>query len=146
MAPIDTARLALVVVLASGFGGLAHGQTPPAAQVHARLGHCEQACRCLQRAIGAGFDDRARHREDETFEDWRDEGLFKRLIRRAWARGYYDLLERPDREDVQKSPEIMKALKAGNVTVRQVAAAGFVVRASHDFLPEQFSVVYERRR
>jgi len=26
------------------------------------------------------------------------------------ARGYTELLERPDREDVQKSPEIMKAL------------------------------------
>ena len=81
-----------------------------AAQLHARLGHREQAYLFLRRAIGAGFYDRSRLRSDEAFKDYRDDQLFKTLARRAWARGYYLLLERPDREDVQKSPEIMKAL------------------------------------
>ena len=81
-----------------------------AAQLYARMGQREQAYLYLQRAIGAGFSDRDRLREDGTFRDYRDEELFKTLVRRAWARGYYDLLERPNREDVQMSPEIMKSL------------------------------------
>jgi ubiquinone/menaquinone biosynthesis C-methylase UbiE len=81
-----------------------------AAQVHATMGQREQAYLYLQRAIGAGFADRGRLREDEAFRDYRDDDLFKALVRRAWARGYFDLLERPNREDVQMSPEIMKSL------------------------------------
>jgi SAM-dependent methyltransferase len=81
-----------------------------AAQVHARLGHREQAYLLLTRTVGAGFPDRARLLGDEAFAAFRDEDLFKAIARRAWARGYTDLLERPDREDVQKSPEILKAL------------------------------------
>ena len=81
-----------------------------AAQYHARLGRREQAYLYLARAIGAGFDDRGRLLEDTAFTEYRGEDLFRSLARRAWARGYTDLLERPNREDVQKSPEIMKAL------------------------------------
>ena len=81
-----------------------------AAQLHARMGHREQAYLCLNRAIGAGFPDRRRLRDDEVFKDYRDDDLFKTLLRRAWARGYFELLERPNREDVQMSPEIMKSL------------------------------------
>ena len=81
-----------------------------AAQLHARLGRREQAYLYLARAIGAGFNDRGRLREDTAFTEYRSEDLFTSLARRAWARGYTELLERPNREDVQKSPEIMKAL------------------------------------
>ena len=81
-----------------------------AARVHATMGQREQAYLYLQRAIGAGFADRGRLREDEAFRDYRDDDLFKSLVRRAWARGYFDLLERPNRENVQMSPEIMKSL------------------------------------
>jgi len=81
-----------------------------AAQLQARLGHREKAYLYLSRTMGAGFNDRARLLEDEAFKEYRGEDLFKSLARRAWARGYADLLERPNREDVQKSPEIMKAL------------------------------------
>jgi arsenite methyltransferase len=81
-----------------------------AAQFHARLGHREQAYLFLTRAIGAGFNDRGRLLEDGAFAGYRSEDLFKSLARRAWARGYADLLERSNREDVQKSPEIMTAL------------------------------------
>lgn len=80
------------------------------AQAHARLGHKEQAYVYLNRAIGAGFWNRARLREDEAFAALRSDELFVTLTRRAWARGYYELLERPNREDVQMSPRIMKTL------------------------------------
>ncbi len=81
-----------------------------AAQLQARLGHREQAYLLLSRAMGAGFDDRDRLLQDEAFKDYRGEDLFKSLARRAWARGYVGLLERGNREDVQKSPAIMKTL------------------------------------
>lgn len=81
-----------------------------AAQLHARLGNREKAYLYLSRAVGAGFNDRARLLQEEAFKEYRGEDLFKSLARRAWARGYTDLLERPNREDVQKAPEIMKAL------------------------------------
>jgi ubiquinone/menaquinone biosynthesis C-methylase UbiE len=80
------------------------------AQFHARLGHREQTYLYLTRAIGAGFNDRWRLLEDPAFADYRSDDVFKSLARRAWARGYTDLLERSNREDVQKSPEIMRAL------------------------------------
>jgi SAM-dependent methyltransferase len=103
---------------AAGFAGQLADTIEPAhvealyaaAQCHARLGHREQAYLYLTRAIGAGFNDRARLLDDNAFADYRGEDLFKTLARRAWARGYTDLLERPNREDVQKSPEIMNAL------------------------------------
>jgi ubiquinone/menaquinone biosynthesis C-methylase UbiE len=74
------------------------------------MGNREQAYLYLNRSIGAGFADRGRLREDEAFADYSDDDLFKTLARRAWARGYFDLLERPNREDMQMSPEIMKCL------------------------------------
>jgi SAM-dependent methyltransferase len=81
-----------------------------AARLHARLGHREPAYLFLSRAIGAGFYDRGRLLADEAFAEYRNEELFRSMARRAWARGYTMLLERRNREDVQKSPEIMKAL------------------------------------
>lgn len=81
-----------------------------AARLHARLGHREQAYLLLARAMSAGFFDRDRLLEDEAFAAYRGEDLFGSLSRRAWANGYILLLERPNREDVQKSAEILKAL------------------------------------
>lgn len=81
-----------------------------AAELQARLGQREQAYLLLARAMGAGFGDRGRLLDDPAFAAYRNEDAFKALARQAWARGYLDLLERPNREDVQKSPEIMKAL------------------------------------
>jgi len=80
------------------------------AQLHAALGHRDQAYRYLERAVGAGFNDRGRLLDDEAFQSFRDEELFRSLARRAWANGYSGLLERSNREEVQKSPEIMAAL------------------------------------
>jgi SAM-dependent methyltransferase len=81
-----------------------------AARAHALLGHREPAYLFLARAVGAGFYDRGRLLDDEAFAEYRAEDLFVSLARRAWANGYARLLERPNREEVQKSPAIMKAL------------------------------------
>jgi SAM-dependent methyltransferase len=81
-----------------------------AARLHAASGHREEAYLLLARAIGAGFPNRSRLLADEAFAEYRTEDLFKSLARKAWANGYVDLLERANREDVQKSPEIMKTL------------------------------------
>ena len=53
---------------------------------------------------------RGRLLNDEAFASYREEELFRALARRAWRNGYVSLLERANREDVQKSPQIMKAL------------------------------------
>ncbi len=81
-----------------------------AARLHAGAGRREEAYLLLARAIGAGFPNRSRLLEDEAFAEYRAEDLFRSLARKAWANGYVDLLERANREDVQKSPEIMKTL------------------------------------
>ncbi len=81
-----------------------------AARLHAGAGDREGTYLLLNRAVGAGFLDRSRLLEDEAFADYRGEPLFQSLARKAWANGYVWLLERPNREDVQKSPRIMKAL------------------------------------
>ncbi len=81
-----------------------------AAGLRARLGQREQAYLLLARAIGAGFYDRDRLLQDPAFAEYRGEELFRSLARKAWARGYTMLLERDNREQVQKSPEIMKTL------------------------------------
>lgn len=81
-----------------------------AARLHAELGHREQAYRFLARAIDAGFNNRARLLKEVAFKAFQEEDLFRTQARKAWANGYVGLLERANREDVQKSPEIMQAL------------------------------------
>lgn len=81
-----------------------------AAQLHARTGDRERAYLFLARAMGAGFPDRDRLLKDEAFTEFRDEELFRSLARKAWANGYVRLLERPNREEVQKSALIMQTL------------------------------------
>lgn len=98
-----------------------------AARIHAELDHRELAYRFLARAIGAGFDDRGRLLKDEAFKSLREEDLFRSLARKAWANGYVGLLERANREDVQKSPEIMTALafKTGERVADIGAGSGY---------------------
>jgi SAM-dependent methyltransferase len=81
-----------------------------AAQLHARTGDRERAYLFLARAMGAGFPDRDRLLKDDAFTEFREEELFRTLARKAWANGYVRLLERPDREDVQKSALVMQTL------------------------------------
>jgi ubiquinone/menaquinone biosynthesis C-methylase UbiE len=98
-----------------------------AAHLHAELGHREAAYRFLARATGAGFNDRGRVLREDAFKAFRDEELFRSLVRKAWANGYIGLLERPNREDVQKSPEIMQALafKPGERVADVGAGSGY---------------------
>jgi len=81
------------------------GSPPPEEMEHDRGHHSLR-----RRREPAGFWDRGRLLRDEAFAAFRNEDLFTSLARRAWARGYTELLERSNREDVQKSPDIMKAL------------------------------------
>ena len=98
-----------------------------AARLHAQLGNRDLAYRFLARAMGAGFNDRDRVLQDEAFKAFRDEELFRSQARRAWANGYIELLERSNREDVQKSPAIMKALafKSGERVADIGAGSGY---------------------
>jgi len=80
------------------------------ARLHARLGHREDAYLALVRAVGAGFDDVGRLRSDDAFQEFVSEALFNSLVRRAWRNMSIHAWERPDREEVQKSDQIMKAL------------------------------------
>jgi ubiquinone/menaquinone biosynthesis C-methylase UbiE len=80
------------------------------ARVHALLGNAPKAYEYLKKAVDAGFWDIQRMRKDDDFAAIRDEQLFKDLSRAAWANGYIGMLERDEREEFQKSPEIMHAL------------------------------------
>lgn len=107
----DTAKAAQLAGRLIELSGAEHVEALyGAARLHAGLGHREQAYLLLARTVGAGFYDRERLLEEPAFAAYRDEDLFRSLARKAWANGYVLLLERPDREDVQKSPEILKAL------------------------------------
>ena len=98
-----------------------------AASLHSELGHRDPAYRYLARAMGAGFNDRDRVLKDPAFQPFRDEAPFQSLARKAWANGYVELLERPNREDVQKSPQIMEALafRAGERVADIGAGSGY---------------------
>lgn len=80
------------------------------ARLQARLGRREAAYLALDRALGAGFDDVGRLRSDDAFQEFVSEALFNSLVRRAWRNTNIQSWERPDREEVQKSDQIMKAL------------------------------------
>lgn len=80
------------------------------ARVQARLGRREDAYLALDRALGAGFDDVGRLRSDDAFQEFRNEALFNSLVRRTWRNESIKAWERPDREVVQKSDQIMKTL------------------------------------
>jgi SAM-dependent methyltransferase len=80
------------------------------ARLHARLRHREDAYLALDRAVGAGFDDVGRLRSDDAFREFVSDALFNSLVRRAWRNMSIQSWERPDREEVQKLDQVMKAL------------------------------------
>ena len=80
------------------------------ARLQARLGHREEAYFALDRAVAAGFSDVGRLRSDHPFQEFRSDSLFNMLVRRAWRNESVQAWERPNREEVQKIDQIMKAL------------------------------------
>ena len=80
------------------------------ARLHAQLGHKDLAYDWLQRAADAGYPDAFSIRGDDAFTDFRTEDRFKTLVRAVWARSYVALLERSNRDEIQKPDEIMKVL------------------------------------
>ena len=80
------------------------------ARLHALRGETVAAYSWLQRAVGAGFWDARRLREDGAFEPFRAEENFLELMRGAWANGYRLMLEHEERASFQKPDEVVAAL------------------------------------
>ena len=80
------------------------------ARLQARVGRREDAYFALDRALAAGFSDVGRLRSDDAFQQFRRDNLFDTFIRRASRNENIQEWARPDREEVQKSDQIMKAL------------------------------------
>jgi len=109
------------------------------ARLHAQLGHKDLAYDWLQRAADAGWPDAFGIREDEAFAAYRTEDRFKTLVRGVWARSYVALLERPNRDEIQKPDEIMKVLAfhPGERVADVGAGSGyFTVRVARAVGPE----------
>jgi len=80
------------------------------ARLHYLLGDKMEAYEYLFWAIDSGYWDIQRMRTDEAFETLREEDLFKKLARSAWANGYLWMLERDEREDFQQTDRVMEVL------------------------------------
>ncbi|MEZ4649726.1 MAG: class I SAM-dependent methyltransferase [Candidatus Eisenbacteria bacterium] len=128
------------------------------ARLHALRGQEVDAYAWLYRAVGAGFWDVKRLREDEAFDAYREGPSFVRFMRGAWANGYRLMLDHEEREGFQKPEEVVPALElkpgmrvaevgpgSGYFTVRIAKAVGDTgtVRA-HDAAQEMLDYL-ERR-
>jgi len=80
------------------------------ARIQASIGQREDAYLALDRVLGAGFDDVGRLRSDDAFQEFRGEALFNSLVKRAGRNASIAAWESPEREVVQKSDQIIKAL------------------------------------
>ncbi len=96
-------------------------------EAHCRLGHKEQAYEWLKITFEAGFGSFGDLRKDEDFASIRDEDRFKKMVRRTHIGRYIEMLERPEREDFQKTEEIMKrlAFKPGEKVADIGAGSGY---------------------
>jgi SAM-dependent methyltransferase len=103
------------------------------ARLHCMLGEKIKAYEWLQMAVGAGYWDVRKLREDECFKEFSEENRFRTLARAAWANGYIAMLEREERDEFQKPDEVMKALalKPGERVADIGAGSGyFTVRVA----------------
>jgi SAM-dependent methyltransferase len=64
----------------------------------------------LKKAVDAGFWNVRHIRDDSDWASFREEEHFLDLSRAAWSRGYIEMLERDEREDFQKSDEVLRAM------------------------------------
>lgn len=80
------------------------------ARMHCLLGHEDQACEWLEKAVDAGYRDARRLERDDDFESIRKQERFRALVKRAWASGYIAMLEREQRAEYQKPDQVMAAL------------------------------------
>ncbi len=97
------------------------------AAMHCLLGHTEKAYVWLQRALDAGFWDQRGLLTDENFASIREEDRYKTMVKKARIKQYIEMLERPEREEFQKSPEVMAALafKPGERVADVGAGSGY---------------------
>lgn len=80
------------------------------ARTHALLGRREDALLTLWEAVDAGFWDVDSLREDETFTEFREDPVFKSIVRASWTKGYLSMLEREERESFQRKSEVLRVL------------------------------------
>lgn len=94
---------------------------------HAVMGEKADAYEYLKKAVHAGFWNVRHIMDDADWDGFREEQYFKDLSRAAWSNGYIEMLERDEREDFQKSDEIMKtfAIKPGTVVADVGAGSGY---------------------
>jgi precorrin-6B methylase 2 len=97
------------------------------ARVQACLGRREDVYMALDRAIGAGFNEVGRLLSEEAFQEFRSEALFDSLVQRVRRNASIQAWESPEREVVQKSDQIIKALafKPGERVADIGAGSGF---------------------
>ncbi len=128
------------------------------ARARCLLGRKEEAYQALKAAADAGFPDAFRMRGDDAFKSIKDEDRFRGIWRPIWARGYIEMLERPERETFQKPDQVMSALAfrpgervadvgagSGYFTVRvarAVGPTGTVIAA--DIAPEMLEYLEQR--
>jgi ubiquinone/menaquinone biosynthesis C-methylase UbiE len=80
------------------------------ARLYCTMGDKAKAHQWLQMAVDAGYWNAYGIRQDDCFKQYLEERPFKDIMKSAWTRGYIFMLERDEREDFQKSEEIMAAL------------------------------------
>ena len=103
------------------------------AKLFARGGDRVDAYAWLHRAIGAGFWDVKRLREDPVFADYQADPSFVEFVRGAWANGYRMMLDHDERESFQKPEQVIAALELRpGMTVAEVGPGSgyFTVRVA----------------
>jgi ubiquinone/menaquinone biosynthesis C-methylase UbiE len=97
------------------------------AAMHAKLGDRDQAYKWLKETLDAGYWKYAQLLKDPDFDLIRNDPEFKKMVRGAWAEGYIEMLERPEREEFQKRDQVMEtlALKEGEKVADVGAGSGY---------------------
>lgn len=85
------------------------------------------AYKYLNKAVKSGFWDMKKIINEKSFIILKNEPLFKSLVNEAWSNGYLEMLERPEREEFQRTEKIMSTLsiKKGETIADIGAGSGY---------------------
>ena len=93
------------------------------AALHAKGGMIPEMFEYLYALSDAGFWDARRLRDDEVFAAFREEPLFRKLVRKIWSNGYLAMLERDDRETFQHKERVLETLGiTAGMTIADIGA------------------------